>query len=175
MKTDGELKQHLLAQLEMEPGVNRELINVSVKNGIITFKGTVSSYAEKLAAANAAKRPDGVVGFVNDVVVKIPSSNHRTDVEIVGAASNAINSITTVPTETIKIAARDGWLILEGTLENWHEKEAAEDAVHHLTGITGITNLITIKSTLQTAAGGTFKPAERYDAVRLAPEYVART
>lgn len=175
MKTDGELKQHLLAQLEMEPGVNRASINVSVENGIITFKGTVSSYAEKLAAANAAKRPDGAVGFVNDVVVEIPSSNHRTDVEIVGAASNAINSITTVPTETIKITARDGWLILEGTLENWHEKEAAEDAVNHLTGITGITNLITIKSTLQTATGGFFKPAERYDAVRLAPEYVART
>ena len=166
MKTDGELKQHLLAQLEMEAGVNWRNIKVSVENGTVTLKGTVSSYAEKLAAANAAMRPHGVTGFVNGVVVEIPSSHRRTDAEIASAASNVINCITTVPTETIKITARDGWLTLEGTLEHRHEKEAAEDAVHNLTGITGITNSITIEPTLQTAAGGTYKPAERYAAKR---------
>jgi osmotically-inducible protein OsmY len=168
MKTDGELKQHLLAQLEMEPDVNWRNIKVSVENGIVTLKGTVSSYAEKLAAADAAKRPDGVTGLVNNVMVEIPSSRQRTDAEIASAASNVINCITTVPTETIKITARDGWLTLEGTLEHRHEKEAAEDAVHHLTGIIGITNSITIEPTLQTEAGGTCKPAERYAAERAA-------
>ena len=168
MKADREIKKHLLAQLEMEPGVNKENIKASVKNSIVTLQGSVSSYAEKVAAVKAVERLNGVTGFVNDVVVELPSSQQRTDAEITDAATNAINCITTVPTETIKIAARDGWLILKGTLESCHEKEAAEDAVHHLIGIVGVSNLITINSALQTAAEGPFQASGRSDAEHVA-------
>jgi len=153
MKTDSELKQHLQAQLDIAPGINRENIKISVKNGIVTLKGKVASYAEKLAAAKAVKHLDGMTGFINEVGVHIPATEQRTDVEIADTATKAISCITTVPMETIKITALAGWLTLVGTLESWQEKEAAEEAVHHLTGVVGVNNLIAVKSTWETVKG----------------------
>jgi osmotically-inducible protein OsmY len=157
MTTDRELKQSLLARLETEPGVSRQNLEVFVQDGLVTLEGTVASYAEKVAAARAVQHLGGVTGFVNDVLVEIPSSHQRTDSEITAAATEAINCITTVPTETIKLAAKNGWLTLNGTLDNWQEKEAAENAVHHLAGIVGVTNDITILAGSETvpAAAGT--------------------
>ena len=168
MKTKSELKRDLLAQVKSEPGIKAANLKVSVKNGVVTLKGSVSSYAEKLAAVKAVKGLKGVTGLVDNVVVDIPSSQQRTDAEIAGEASNAIRCITTVPAETIKVTARGGRLILEGALEDWHEREAAEDAVHHLTGVIGVTNLITVKSALPTDLGGAVKATAGEDAERAA-------
>jgi len=41
---------------------------------------------------------------------------------------------------------------LQGEFDWWHEKNAAEEAVHHLVGVKGVTNLITIKPKLAPAA-----------------------
>ncbi len=145
MKSDVDLKKDVLAELEFEPSVKVEDIGVSVKDGIVTLNGSVSSYTEKLAAARAAKRLAGVRGLAEDIVVKLPESSRRTDSDIAAAAVDAIKWITTVPEDAVKITVRDGWLSLEGAVEGEHQKRAAEEAVRTLAGVKGVTNLIVIK------------------------------
>jgi len=58
--------------------------------------------------------------------------------------TSAIQVITTVPTESIVVSARDGWVCLGGTLKERHQKEFVEEVVRHLSGVRGITNLIAI-------------------------------
>jgi osmotically-inducible protein OsmY len=145
MKSDADLQKDVLAELEFEPGVNVENIGVSVKEGIVTLNGSVGSYAEKLAAARAAKRIAGVSGLAEDIMVKLPDSSRLIDRNIAAAAVAAIEWTSTAPEDTIKITVRDGWLSLEGAVEGWHQKNAAEEAVRNLAGVKGVTNLIDIK------------------------------
>ena len=134
-----------MAELEFDPSVEVEDIGVSVKEGIVTLNGSVGSYAERLAAARAAKRLAGVRGLAEDIVVKLPDSSRLTDSDIAAAAVNAIKAITTVPQDTVKITVHDGWLTLEGTVDGWHQKSAAEEAMRNLAGVKDVTNLIAIK------------------------------
>jgi osmotically-inducible protein OsmY len=145
MKSDVDLKSDVLSELEYEPGVKVEDIGVSVKHGIVTLNGAVSSYAEKLAAARAVKRVAGVRGLAEDLTVEVPESSRRTDSEIAAAALDAIGSVSIVPAGTVEVVVRHGSITLEGVVDGWHQKTAAEEAVRHLAGVNGVTNSIKLK------------------------------
>lgn len=144
MKSDAELKKAVLAELEFDPSVKVEDIGVSAKDGIVTLTGSVRSYAEKWAAACAAKRLAGVRGLAEDIVVRLSESSRRTDTDIATAAADALKWSATVPANTVQITVRDGWLTLEGAVDAWHQKNAAEEAVRNRAGVKGVTSLIVI-------------------------------
>ena len=79
MKTDSELQRDVLDELKWEPSVNAAHIGVSVKDGIVTLSGHVTSYWEKYVAERAAKRVYGVKAVANELDVKLPGSSQRTD------------------------------------------------------------------------------------------------
>jgi osmotically-inducible protein OsmY len=145
MKSDIELQRDLLEELKWEPAVNAAHIGVSVKDGIVTLSGHVSSYAEKYEAEKAAKRVYGVKAVANELDVKLPGSSQRTDEDIAAAAVNALQAHLYVPADKIKITVSNGWVKLEGEVDWQFEKTAAEAAVRYLTGVKGVSNLITVK------------------------------
>ena len=143
--TDKEIQQAVLRELEWEPVVKSTEIGVSVKEGVVTLSGFVDSYAKKYNAERAAKRVAGVKAVVNELKVKLPFSDERTDEDIAKAAVRALEDRITVPHDRIKLTVRDGWITLEGDVEWNFQKEAAELAVRYLTGVKGVANLITVK------------------------------
>jgi osmotically-inducible protein OsmY len=145
MKTDSELQRDVLNELSWEPSVNAAHIGVSVKDGVVTLTGHVPSYAEKYAAERAAKRVYGVRAVANEIDVRLPGSSQRTDEEIAAAAVNALKSDILVPADKIEVTVSKGWVRLEGEVEWQYQKEAAEKAVRYLTGVIGVSNLITVK------------------------------
>lgn len=145
MKTDIEIQRDVLDELAWEPSVNAAHIGVTAKDGVVTLTGQVSSYAERYGAELAAKRVYGVKGIANEVVVRLPGSDQRTDEDIAAAAVKALQSNVLVPADAIKVTVRSGWITLEGEVEWRYQREAAENAVRYLTGALGVSNLITIK------------------------------
>jgi osmotically-inducible protein OsmY len=145
MRTDSELQRYVLDELKWEPSVDAAHIGVSVNDGIVTLSGRVSSYAEKYVAEKAAKRVYGVKAVVNELDVRLPGTSQRTDGDIAAAAVNALQSNISVPADKIKVTVSKGWLKLEGEVEWQYQKEAAERALRNLVGVTGVSNLITIK------------------------------
>ena len=145
MKTDSELQRDVLDELKWEPSINAAHIGVSVNDGIVTLSGHVTSYWEKYAAERAAKRVYGVKAVANELEVKLPGSSQRTDEDIAAAAVNALKSNFSVPADKIKVTVSKGWVKLEGEVEWQYQREAAERAVRYLTGVTGVSNLITVK------------------------------
>jgi osmotically-inducible protein OsmY len=143
--TDKEIRDAVLRELEWEPLVQSTEIGVSVKDSIITLSGFVDSYAKKYNAERAAKRVFGVKAVVNELEVKLPFSDERTDEDIARAAVRALEDRITVPHDQIKITVRDGWITLEGNVDWNYQKEAAESAVRYLAGVRGVTNLIKVK------------------------------
>jgi osmotically-inducible protein OsmY len=142
--TDKEIQQAVLRELEWEPLVQSTEIGVAVKDGIVTLSGFVNSYTKKYHAEDAAKRVEGVKAVVNDLEVKLPFSDERTDEDIAKAAVQALEDRITVPHERIKLTVRDGWITLEGEVEWNYQKGAAEAAVRDLAGVKGVTNRIVV-------------------------------
>ena len=143
-KTDVELKKDILEELLYDPGVNVTDIGVLVKDGTVTLGGYASSYMEKLNAVRAAKRVVGVIAIADDIQVKLPASQRRTDGDIAAAAANQVKWSTSIPSGAVEVTVRDGWIALEGKVEWWYQRLAAENVVKRLVGVKGVTNLIRI-------------------------------
>jgi osmotically-inducible protein OsmY len=71
--------------------------------------------------------------------------NDRSDEEIAATANNVIQWLTTVPPESVRVSVHDGWLLLEGELDWWHQKSTLEEVLQRLPGLKGINNLITLR------------------------------
>ena len=50
-----------------------------------------------------------------------------------------------MPSNEIEIAVHDGWVTLSGKVQTYHQKKAAEDDIHKLAGVRGITNNVLIR------------------------------
>jgi osmotically-inducible protein OsmY len=150
MKTAEVLQQDVVDELAWDPKVDSSTIGVTSSDGVVTLRGRVKSYTEKRAAEMAAKRVRGVHAVANDLeVVPLPKFE-RDDTTIAQAALNALKWAYSVPDEKLKVTVEKGWLTLEGQVEWQHQKQAAENAVRDLTGVRGVSNLITIKTTVST-------------------------
>ena len=145
MKPDREIQIDVLDELRWEPSVNATDIGVTVKDGVVTLEGTVDSYAEKWAAEKAVKRLPNVKGLAVELEVKLPDSSARTDADIARAAEHALQWDILVPRNRITVMVDGGFLTLEGEVDREFQRSAAERAVHHLTGVKGVSNQITIK------------------------------
>jgi osmotically-inducible protein OsmY len=174
-KTDAELKNDVLAELKYEPGVHVEDIGVLVKEGAVTLNGYARSYGEKWDAVRAVKRVAGTRAIADDIQVRVPDLEQRTDGEIAAAAAKRIESSITIPQDAVKVTVRDGWIILEGEVEWWYQRNSAETLVQHLAGVKGVTNRITIKpklasSEVATAITSAFQRNALLDANRIQVE-----
>ena len=147
MSTDTELQRKVEEELRWEPSVNAAAIGVTVKNGVVTLTGTVSYYGEKWAAERASKRVSGVTAVAEELKVQPTGSAKRTDTDIAAAAVQALKWRLWVPNQ-VKVKVEEGWVTLEGEVEWWYQKSAAENAVQYLAGVRGVANLITIKPKL---------------------------
>jgi osmotically-inducible protein OsmY len=146
-KSDEDIKIDVLAELEFDPSVKVSDIGVLVKNGTVTLNGFATSYGERFAAVRSTKRVAGVKAIADDIEVKLSDSFRRTDGDIATAAINHINANSSIPKGVAEVTVRDGWVTLQGEFGLWYEKHAAESAVHHLEGVKGVTNLITLRRT----------------------------
>lgn len=148
MKTDIELQQDVLDELQYEPAVDSADIAITVKDGVVTLGGNVTNYAEKWSAVKAAERVAGVRAIVDDIKIQLSRSFQRTDEDIANAVLNALEWDVLVPEEQIKVHVEHGWVILKGTVNYKHQQVAVENAIRNLAGVKGITNHIKVKPTV---------------------------
>jgi len=145
MKSNTQLQQDVLQELEYEPSVDAAHIGVTAKDGIVGLTGNVKSYAEKYAAVHAAERVAGVKAVTDEMKVDLPALHVRNDEDIARAVLNALQWDVWVPNDRIKVKVDSGWITLEGEVDYKYQQTAAENAVRNLTGVKGVSNLITIK------------------------------
>jgi osmotically-inducible protein OsmY len=148
--TDKELKQHVQGALDWEPSLDATDIGVSVDESVVTLRGNVGSYGEKVTAERVALRVYGVKAIADDLAVHLVSGYERTDTEIAQAAVGALKWNTIVPTELVTVTVTNGWLTLNGTLDWQYQKDAAVRAVRDLTGVKGATNNINVQPRVKT-------------------------
>ncbi|HEX6044527.1 MAG TPA: BON domain-containing protein [Pyrinomonadaceae bacterium] len=146
---DTDLRDRVERQLDWEPEVTSTNIGVAARDGVVTLTGFVNSYAEKLAAERVTLKTYGVSAIANEIEVKPPFK--KTDADIASAALNALDQRVDVPSEKIKLTVKGGWLTLQGDVDWYYQKNAAEFAVKYLGGVKGVTNGIVVTPHVSTA------------------------
>jgi osmotically-inducible protein OsmY len=152
MKTDTQLQQDVSAELRWEPSIHATEIGVAVKDGAVTLSGEVGSYSEKLSAERAAQRVSGVKGLAIDMKVKIPGWSIRSDTDIARSAEQTLEWTTFLPVDSIKVTVEHGWVTLSGKADWTYQKTAAIKAVHHLLGVTGVSDQIVVKNSVSSSS-----------------------
>src|SRR3984893_18800747 len=150
MRSDIDIKRDVEAELRWNPDIDATDIAVAVKDGVVTLTGFVRSYGQKTEAEQTAKRVTGVVAVANDIEVRLPIFNRRPDPEIARDSVAAIQNELPYSSDHIRVVVKDGWVTLEGHVEWNYQRQRAEEAVHRLRGVKGITNLIALQPRVAT-------------------------
>jgi osmotically-inducible protein OsmY len=144
-KSETQIHHDVIEELKWDSRVDETEVGVQVDGGVVTLTGTVTSWAKRSAAQEAARRVIGVLDVANDIKVKLPGGLARTDTEIAQAVRRALEWDVFVPEEQITSTVTDGWVTLDGTVESSSQRADAERAVRNLTGVKFVVNKITVK------------------------------
>jgi osmotically-inducible protein OsmY len=145
---DTDLRDRVERQLDWEPQITSTDIGVGTEKGVVTLTGFVNNYAEKLAAERVTLKTYGVRAVANDIQVK--PLFKKTDADIASAALNALKERVDVPEEKIKLTVKDGWITLQGNVDWYYQKNAAEFAVKYLSGVKGLTDNVIVQPQVST-------------------------
>jgi osmotically-inducible protein OsmY len=144
MRTDAQIQQAVLEELRWDPRVEETEVGVAVDNGVVTLTGTVTTYVKRLAAQEAAHRVAGVRDVANDVRVRLPGVQGKTDTEIAQAVRHALAMDVAIPHEQITTTVTRGWVTLEGTVDLAYQRDDAAWLVGRLPGVQGVNNHLTV-------------------------------
>lgn len=146
--SDSSLQQAVLDELQWEPSVNAAHIGVTAKDGVVTLSGDISSYAEKWAAERAARRVYGVKAVAEEIKVRYPF-DMVDDTDIAQKALQVLSWDIEVPPNKVTVKVENGWVTLTGTVDWNFQRSAAEADVRKLKGVTGVSDNIMIKPSVQ--------------------------
>lgn len=146
MKTDRQLQQDVIDELRWDAAVQAAHIGVEASEGVVTLSGQVGSFAEKFAAAEAAKRVAGVKGLAMDLEVKLPGSSMRSDADIAKAAVSALEWNVSIPTGAVQVKVDDGFVTLTGEVDWAYQRDSAVESVRPLLGVRGVNNAVMLRA-----------------------------
>lgn len=140
---DSKLRDDVIRELDWEPSVPSQNINVAATEGVVTLTGFVHTLFEKYAAAKTAQSVQGVKAIADDIEVK--PAYIRVDPEIARDLAHALEINTQVPKDQVKAVVVDGLVTLKGIVEWNYQRQAAEACVRDIAGVKGVVNHIKIK------------------------------
>jgi osmotically-inducible protein OsmY len=144
-QTDEDIQREVLRELKWDAEVAPNEIGVAVRNGVTTLTGWVDTFSKKWAAERAALRIRGVKAVVNKIEVRLVPSHEQTDVDLAQSVARALEMDSLVPDETVKVSVSDGWVTLRGEVDWDYQRREAQRVVRNLTGVKGVSNLITVR------------------------------
>lgn len=156
MKTDSQIQQDVMDELQWEPRVDHANIGVAVKDGVVTLSGFVPSYACKIAAERAARHVKGVRGLAEEIEVRLPGDPKTADSEIAKRIADIFDWSVTIPRNRIEVKVEHGWVTLTGKVDFHFHRQTAKDLVSRISGVKGVSNLIEVR-----AAPSSFDVKER--------------
>jgi osmotically-inducible protein OsmY len=143
--TDEDIQQQVVNELKWDAEVEASEIGVAVSEGLVTLTGWVDRFGKKWAAERAVLRVRGVKAVANEIEVRLPAGDQRTDLDIAAAAAHALAWNTQVPGDAVQVTASNGLVTLRDEVDADLQRREAQRAVRNLFGVRGITNLITVR------------------------------
>jgi osmotically-inducible protein OsmY len=142
---DVQLRQEVLRELDFDRKINAHSIGVAVDAGVVTLTGQVASYAEKVAAEQAARRVKGVRAIAQEIEIRHADDKKTIDHEIAGRVLSVLKWHAKIPQDVLNVTVERGIVTLAGELDSEYQRRAAEDAIRKIPGVVGLVNDISLK------------------------------
>ncbi len=102
MLTDNSVEDGVLNSLQLDPRISDSTeIAVSADDGTVVLRGSVESFGQRRAAADDARKVDGVYDVDNQLKVDLLDADRREDDEIRGVALQALIWDTEVRSDSV--------------------------------------------------------------------------
>lgn len=137
---DDEIARRALNMINWNTVVPDGTVQVKVQNGWVTLTGKVEWNYQKVAAVEAVKGLAGVAGLVNEIEVK----PHASTQDVQKRIEDALKRNAEVEAKAIKVKVVDDKVTLEGRVEAWSERRAAERAAWSAPGVRIVDDRITV-------------------------------
>ena len=136
-RTDEEIAADVGRALELRETVPPS-VQAVVDNGHLTLTGTVAMMFHRVVAEKAVRHVRGLKGIVNRIVV-VPAADRK---DVRREIARALHREATLAGHRIDVDVHRHVATLRGTMNSWHEREAAEQAAMHAPGIVAVQNNI---------------------------------
>ena len=119
-------------------------VAVLFEDGVVTLRGTVGSFAQRIAAVRDARKVPGVDYVDDQIEVRFLDPDTRSDAEVRGFVLQGLASDDDVPADLIDVKVTDGLVTLSGEVSYQFQSDAAYDDTTEVFGVIGITNDIRV-------------------------------
>lgn len=139
---DNQIAKRAIDILKWNSSISPYQIDVLVEAGWITLTGVVNWRFEKLAAEECVRKLSGIVGVTNKIQLK----GRVTAKDVKDKIEAALKRQAELETNAIRVSITGGdHVVLEGEVDNWSERRAAENAAWSAPGVMSVDDLITIR------------------------------
>lgn len=161
--TDSEVKQRVMEELKSNSAINPEMIQVAVKEGVVTLNGHVESWDGKFIMGKIVKQVKGVKELENHLAFL--KNEPRSDADMKRDIVKRLRYDVWVPAEAIEVKVEDGKVVLTGVVGS---ALAKRKAVFHAWG-TGVKEVETEDLVIDPELSGTMS---RTKTINLSPEKI---
>lgn len=116
-------------------------LGISVESGVAHLTGSTETYSQKWAIERAASRIIGVTEVRDHLEVRPVNEDHRDDLQLQRAATAVLRWDARVP-DGVQVHVTDGVVRLDGAVERFADRDAAEEALRNLVGVRDVVNEI---------------------------------
>ncbi len=154
VRPEHEIRSEIEGLLRWDILVDGAMIDVAIKDSVVTLSGSVGSAAEKARAVTRAyvagvarviSEELDVEKWARDPMFRNEKYTDKPDAEIVNAVREALQIDPRVDVETIEISCTDGVVTLDGTVSNLKSKRAAARTARHTVGVWRVKNRIEVR------------------------------
>ncbi|VWB95091.1 BON domain protein [Burkholderia lata] len=146
MKSDAALKQDVEQALFWNPAIDARRIDVEVRDRIVTLRGTVAGWAQKLEAQKIAQHVEGARALVLELDVEKSSQAACADRELAIAITFALGWQEALRDLAIQVEVDHGCVTLDGEVDHAYQRHAAERLVSRMIGVVGVANRIQVRA-----------------------------
>jgi hyperosmotically inducible protein len=160
--TDSWITTKIQSRYFADDDVKGRNINVNTADGVVTLKGTVNSYSERLQAAAIARNTDGVREVHDELTIEPRTSDRDRNIgagvkDSVGTAGQKIEDgwITTkiqskyfvddqIKSRDVNVDTKNGVVTIRGTVPSDAAKKAAETLASETDGVVRVVNQLRV-------------------------------
>ena len=138
---DDEIARRAVHILEWYGVLPKETVRVTVQQGWLTLDGQVNWHYQKKAAEDAVRKLSGLVGITNNIAI-----DYRVEpLDVQKKIEDALRRRAEAEAKAIHVKVRDrSKVCLEGFVDSWEEREAAENAAWSVAGVQSVDNRLSI-------------------------------
>jgi osmotically-inducible protein OsmY len=137
------LESDVKEAFDYDPMLDQSRIVVKVNDGRVRLTGAVASFDDVERATKDVHLVAGVKAVDNQLLVG-PSGAAVADREVAKPCALALEADRIIPTGSVTVEVKDGYVALFGKVRNHFQRIAAEHAVGRVDGVLGVTDLITL-------------------------------